>query len=139
MAKRCETFEHTADVGLDASADSLEELFEALAEGLVDVICPREQSEPAQSRRVEARGDDLEVLAVDFLWQVMSAVQFDRQAVASVSVERASQTSLRATLNYEPLDPDKHEIATEVKAVTYHQLKIAKEGEKWVGRVILDL
>ena len=67
------------------------------------------------------------------------AVQFDRQAVASISVERASQTSLRATHNYEPLDPDKHEIATEVKAVTYHQLRIAPEGERWVGRVILDL
>ena len=34
MSKTCTTFDHTADVGLAARADTLAELFEALAEGL---------------------------------------------------------------------------------------------------------
>ena len=33
MAKECRTFEHPSDLGLEATADSLGELFEALGEG----------------------------------------------------------------------------------------------------------
>ena len=28
---------------------------------------------------------------------------------------------------------------TEIKAVTYHQLKVAREGDQWVARVFVDL
>jgi len=139
MAKHCETFDHTADVGLSASADTPGELFEALAEGLADVICPRGQVSPREIREVRVEADDIEALAVDFLWQVMSVIQFDRRAVASVRVVEITDTSVVAELSCEPLDLSRHEIAAEVKAVTYHQLKIAPETPGWVGRVILDL
>ena len=52
MAKHCETFDHTADLGLQARADTLGELFEALAEGLADEICPRRQVRAAAVRAI---------------------------------------------------------------------------------------
>jgi len=139
MARHCETFDHTADVGLDARGDSLGELLEALAEGLCDVVCPRRGVRGADACTVTATAEDVEALAVDFLSEVLWAVQTDHFAVASVRVIAASETSVQAELTGEAYDPDRHEILTEVKAVTYHELRVAREGGGWTGRVILDL
>lgn len=139
MAKHCETFDHTADVGLAAEADTLAELFEALAEGLVDVVCPRGQVAADAVREVSAAAEDVEALAVDFLCEVLAVVQGERFLVAEVRVARADETGVSAALVGEAYDPGRHELATEVKAVTYHQLKIAPCDGGWTGRVILDL
>jgi len=139
MVKQCETFDHTADVGLSASADSQAELFEALAEGLVDLICPRQQVAPVKQFDVQVQAEDIESLVVDFLCRIMVIVQTDLFAVASVTVSQASQGAVRAQLMGEPVDPLRHAFNTEVKAVTYHQLRIAEKGDQWTGRVILDI
>jgi SHS2 domain-containing protein len=139
MSKRCATFDHTADVGLSAQGDTLGELFEALGEGLTDVICAREQVAATEKRMVTVRAEDVEALAVDFLSAVRTAVQTDRFLVADVSVMKIDENAVQADLSGEMYDPDRHELKVEVKAVTYHQLKIVQEGDIWVGRVILDI
>ena len=149
MARHCETFDHTADVGLTAWADSLGELLAALAEGLTDVICSRSEIRPAAVRKLDVDAQDPEALAVDFLSRVLYIFAVDRFLLAEASVKVLSggpgapggggRTAISAELAGETYDPARHEIRTEVKAVTYHQLKIAPEAGRWVGRVILDL
>ena len=139
MAKHCETFDHTADVGLTARADSLGELFEALAEGLAEVICPRSQVSPESVRSASCQAEDVEALAVDFLSEVLGVLQGDHFMVAEVSVSEMSEHSVTAELAGQPYDPTRHEISTEVKAVTYHQLSVTQAGPAWTARVILDL
>lgn len=139
MAKHCETFDHTADVGLSATADSAGELFEALAEGLADYLCPRQTVTAAQRRRIDVAAEDIEALAVDFLSRVLAAFQADHFMIASVRVEGIDGRSVHAELAGETYDPVRHEIHTEVKAVTYYQLRIVRDGDAWVGRVVLDL
>ena len=139
MAKHCETFDHTADVGLAATADSLAELFEALGEGLAEVICPIAQVTPAQTRTVSVQAEDVEALAVDFLTRIVVTIESDLFALAEVAVRDISETRVEADLKGEPYDPSRHEFHTEVKAVTYHQLAVACEDGKWSGRVILDI
>jgi SHS2 domain-containing protein len=165
MTKHCEPFEHPADVGLAARADTLAELYEALAEGLADLICPRATVRPATSRAIEVRAEDAESLAVDFLAAVLSAIQEDRFLVAAVSAEvvppegtrappapdspsapaaagapeQPAAVEVRAVLRGETYDPARHELRIEVKAVTYHQLEVARREGAWHGRVVLDL
>lgn len=139
MAKHCETFDHTADVGLAARADTLGELFEALAEGLADLICPRDRVAPAQKRAVAVQAEDIEALAVDFLSAVRAAIQTGRFVIAAVRVKNIGEGAVEAELVGEPYDPGQHELNVEVKAVTYHELRIAREGAAWLGRVILDV
>lgn len=139
MAKHCETFDHTADVGLAATGDTLGELFEALAEGLAELICPVGQVAAAQVRLVTVRADDLEALAVDFLTRVLVMILAERFPVAQVRVKRIDENIVEAEIVGEPLDAARHEFHTEVKAVTYHQLSIASADGLWRGRVILDI
>ena len=137
--RHCETFEHTADVGLAARADTLAELMAALAEGLSDVICDRSGVRAAQRREVRVEAEDVEALAVDFLSAVLLAFDVDHFLVAEANVSQAGETALVAELAGETYDPSRHELRNEVKAVTYHELRVAREGDQWIARVILDL
>ena len=139
MARHCETFDHTADVGLAARADTLGELMAALAEGLTDVLCERSAVRPAHRRELRVEAEDVEALAVDFLSAVLVAFDVDHFLAAEVNVSAASETTLAAELRGETYDPARHELKDEVKAVTYHQLRVARDGGEWTGRVILDL
>jgi len=139
MSGRCETFDHTADVGLSAHADSPEELLEVLAECMCDQVCPRKNVAPDSEREISVEAPDFEALTVDFLDAVLGAIQIDRFAVASVKVTGVTQTSASAELLGTDLDPRRHEILTEIKAVTYHELEALERGGQWTARVILDL
>jgi len=139
MTKHWETFDHTADVGLAATGDTLAELFEALGEGLCEIICPTGQVAAERTRRIAVRAEDVEALAVDFLSRIMLAIQAEHFVVAAVKVGTISEAAVEAELAGEPFDPARHELRTEVKAVTYHQLRIARQGAHWAGRVILDI
>ena len=139
MAGQCKTFDHTADLGLAARADTLAELFQALAEGLADVICPRAKLRPQAETMITVEAEDREALAVDFLWKVMDTIQADHRMVAAVEVREIDDTHIKAALVCEDYDPARHEVLTEIKAVTYHQLKVAPEGDQWIGRVVLDI
>jgi len=57
----------------------------------------------------------------------------------AVRAVRCDERSAELELLGEPLDPARHEVRTEVKAVTYHALAVARRDGGWAGRVILDL
>ena len=50
-----------------------------------------------------------------------------------------SEYALKARLFYEPYDPDRHAVLQEIKAVTYHQIRVAPVPEGWEARVIFDI
>ena len=39
----------------------------------------------------------------------------------------------------EPLDPARHLLNNEVKAITYHELKVEQTGDGWFAEVIVDI
>lgn len=142
MAKTCTTFDHPADVGLLARGDSVSEVFEALAEGLAGFICTKEQVQVRESRQLSAEAEDIEALVVDFLSAVLRLIQTDHFMVAAAEAtleETDRKHAIQARLVGEPYDPTRHEIHTEVKAITYHMLQVKQDGQQWTGRVILDL
>ena len=141
MASHHEVFEHTADIGLAARADSLAELFEALAEGLSEVICEPTTVQAGERRTLAVAEDepDAEGLLVDFLWQVLALFEHERFLVRAVRVTHVDPARIEAELTGERYDPQRHELLREVKAITWHQLLVAQREDGWEGRVILDL
>lgn len=139
MAKDCWTFEHPADLGLEARADTLAELFEALGEGMAEQMCPRSSVREKRSLPVQAEGDDLGSLAVEFLTALLRAFHLERFLVARVRVGEVTDNKVQAEVAGESYDPRRHEIGVEIKAVTYHQLSVARQGDGWTARVILDI
>ena len=61
---------------------------------------------------------------------------------SDIKVEITSEDDhprLEADCKGEKIDPDKHEIGNDVKAVTYHDFKLTQEGDKWTCYVLLDI
>ena len=137
--KFSETFEHTADIGIRAWGDSRAELYEALAEGLAELICPRALVRASVQHRLSVEAPDGEGLAVAFLGELAAWSQGQRMCVAQVTVESVTDNTLEAQISAEPLDASRHELGAEIKAVTYHALQIRQENDRWVGQVILDI
>jgi SHS2 domain-containing protein len=111
----------------------------ALAEGLADVMCDRAQVAPAEQRRLIVESEDPGALVVDFLSKLLLAFEVDQFLLAEAKVWQCGDTSLSVDLFGEHYDSARHELRNEVKAVTYHELKVGRENDEWVGRVILDL
>ena len=87
---------------------------------------------------VLVRGHALDDLLHDWLTQLHFLFETRRISPARYEI-RIDDEGLRATLYGERLDHARHEVATEVKAITYHQLKVEQTADGWLAEVVLDL
>jgi SHS2 domain-containing protein len=134
-----ETFEHTADLGLRVRAPDLNQLFVEAAQALFSAIVDNlEAVEPKQKIDVGLQGDDLGYLLFDWLNELL--YHFDTEHLLFGKFEvRIENQNLQASARGEPLDPSRHSLAHEVKAITYHGLRVEKEKDGWVAEVIVDI
>ena len=51
----------------------------------------------------------------------------------------ADASGLTAAARGEPIDRRRHEMDMEVKAITYHGLKVQRDGDGWLAEVIVDI
>ena len=59
---------------------------------------------------------------------------------ADLAVEANSDGwCLRGTVRGERYDPNRHELKTLIKAVTYHQLEVRSSKVGWTARVVFDI
>lgn len=134
-----ELFEHTADLGLRVHAPDLNTLFAEAAACLVAAILDNPESiQATTSHTVTIPGSDREMLLFDWLRELLYRFETDHQLVARADVT-VQETGLQATLWGEEFDTTRHIPAHEVKAITYHELKVEPHLTGWLAEVIVDI
>jgi protein archease len=134
-----ETFEHTADLGLRVKAADLPTLFAEAASGLMSVIVANlDEVKPVREMTLEVAGDALDELLFDWLSEVLYAFESEHLLLSEFAIELTG-AGLKATARGEPLDPERHQLEHEVKAITYHGLKVEQTAEGWLAEAILDI
>jgi SHS2 domain-containing protein len=134
-----EIFDHTADLGLRMRAGSLDELFVDAGRALFSVIVANLDAVRAvEEFEFEIEGDRRDDLLFDWLAELLFTFDVRHVLFSGFDVE-VGKNGVKATARGEPVDPDRHELDMEVKAITYHQLKVEREGDGWVAEVIVDL
>ncbi|MCD6275584.1 MAG: archease [Thermoplasmata archaeon] len=131
MEKDYEIFDHTADVGIIVRGRTLEEMFEKAAYAMFDIMIYAEKIEPIRKVKVSISASTLEDLLVDWLSELLYVFSTELFVMGkfNVNIQKDKEFSLKAICWGEPYNREKHGIKTEIKAVTYHQLKIdEKEG-----------
>jgi protein archease len=134
-----EVLEHPADVGFRAFGRTLPELYENSAWALLSIRGELEAIEARQEYPIQATGTDRESLLVNWLNEVLYLVDARQVALRGVRIDRLGEESVESTGLGEARDPERHPLKVIVKAVTWHQLKIARVGERWVAEVYLDI
>jgi SHS2 domain-containing protein len=134
-----ETFDHTADLGLRVRAADLGTLFAEAGLALTSAIVEDPGAvAPARELHVDLPRDDLEYLLFDWLKALLYHFEVDR-LICSRFVVRVGDDGLHAVARGETYDPSRHEPAHEVKAITYHDLKVEKTPDGWLAEVIVDI
>lgn len=134
-----ETFEHTADVGLRIRAADLNGLLEEAARALFAVIVANPEAiQPVQQVEFQLNGTKRDDLLFDWLAELLYTLDTRRMVFSQFEVH-VDDHGLTATARGEPIDRKRHTLAQEVKAITYHGLKVERDGAGWLAEVIVDL
>ena len=134
-----ESFGTTADVGIMAWGETLEELFANAARGMFTLMIEADTVRPAGVLSVEARGMDLPSLLVAWLNELLYRCETEEWAPADVRVVAVGGGHASGELAGEPAEAGRHQFKGVVKAATYHRLECQKDGNRWQARVVFDV
>jgi SHS2 domain-containing protein len=134
-----ETFEHTADLGLRSRAADLNALFAEAGMALFSaVVDDLSTIEPRQQIDIRLTSDDLEYLLFDWLKELLYRFDAEHLLLGRFDV-KVADCGLEAAAWGEPMDLTKHTMLHEVKAITYHGLKVERTTDGWMAEVIVDI
>ena len=131
----------TSDVTFHAWADTLDELFVAAADATLNVMVRVLDSvRPIETRTASLEADGLDLLLRRFLdeqvyWKDVDALLL---RATRVTVD-AAPPRLHAVLAGERVDPARHQLVADVKAVTFHDLRVERTPTAWDAHVTLDV
>lgn len=138
---------HTADIKIRVFGATKAELFEHAVMGMFQVIGPHAEgcsikkemlvcASLPKKHDIELKSADIESLLVDFLSQAWWLSDVYDEAYLDADVQLLSDTHLKAIL---------HGVAitgfdvVEIKAVTYHDLRIEEVGGRWQADIVFDI
>jgi SHS2 domain-containing protein len=134
-----QTFEHTADLGLRVQANDLNALFAEAGKALFSLITPQlDEIELVEEMPITIKGHDVEELLHDWLTELLFTFYVHRRLLKKFEVHITS-SGLTATVYGEKIEPKRHEISLEIKAITWHGLKVEQTHSGWTAEVIVDI
>ncbi|MFQ5864522.1 MAG: archease [bacterium] len=131
--------DHTADAGIKVYGSNFAELFANAALGLFEIIANLDKVNPITERVIQVEATDREALLVSWLSELNYFFLTEHEIYKEFHIDEIIDTKMVARVKGEDLDYDRHEIYTEVKAVTYHMLYIKETARFWEAQVIFDL
>ena len=134
--------DHTADLGIEVDADTLENLFAECLRAQTDCWTRLQRVEQLETRDIDLTAPELSVLLVEFLQETIFLHETEGLVFAAgelAVVEGASGWSVRGEISGERFELARHGLKTLLKAVTYHGLEVRATVDGWQARVIFDI
>ncbi len=132
-----------ADVAFEAWGESLEELCTSAADATMNVMVSELQTiEDHVARPIRIAGPDAEMLLFQLLQELIFYKDAEQELLRIKSIRIRREDSgymLEAEARGERLDPARHDLVVDVKAVTMHRFRVEQTGRGWEASVILDI
>lgn len=138
MSQRFRILPHTTDIRLKIYGQNLKELFLNSTLGLVKLLGIGLDQTAGRKRIVRLKARDAESLLVDWLNEILYIVQTRHFLPACVVITHCDGKKLEAALTGK-YSKGKISLLREIKAATYHNLKILKRGKLFKTEVLFDL
>lgn len=139
MMKQYEIIDHTADIGLRVFGRDLKELFKNSALGMFELIADLKNVKPKTSLGIEVDAVNREELLINWLRELLYQYNTQEILFEKFEIEKITDNRINAKVWGEKFDNQRHNLKTEIKAVTYHELKIEKKTEGWSSQIIFDV
>lgn len=131
--------EHTADTGFEVKAGSLADVFRTAAQALFQLMWEIDGDRAAERVDLEINGIDTQELMVNFLEEFLYLYDARGLVCTRVEINSVADKKLTATAWLQPFDSELDQEILGVKAITYHQMYVGRQGNQWLGRVFLDI
>ncbi len=136
---RYEVIEHTADIGIRAYGANLKELFDNAAYGMFDIIADLEGLKPSTSVKVKLEAQNPEELLVAWLDELIYQFYTKSIIFSKFKISHLTDTKIEAEACGKNIGDRKSRLKMEVKAATYHNIKIKKEDKIYQVEIIFDI
>jgi len=138
-----EEIEHTADIGILASGDTLPELIANLAFGMLHIITEDMDAQKTIKRTIKVESPSLQDLIVGWLSEINYLLTVNHFLATGIEILSIDQTFgnfiISADLYGKNSEPIESSFKTEIKAITYHKLICEKRDDEYIGQVIFDI
>ena len=137
--KPFEVIDHTADIGIIAYGADIKQVFANAALGLFNLMADLDNPKEDIKREIELSAEDVEILLVEWLNELIYISDVEHIIFKRFEINELSSTQLRATCFGEKIKPGQHRLKREIKAATYHMLRLNKENGGYKVQIIFDI
>ena len=131
--------DQTGDAGILVRAENLRQLFERAAWGMFSILTNVAEIRLVEETRIEVRANDLPALMLAWLSELNYRHVTEHRLFGKFGIRNINDRMIVAEVSGEAIDPDRHTIFTEIKAVTFHGLRLEKSDNGWDVQSIFDL
>jgi SHS2 domain-containing protein len=146
LSKAIRVLEDTvlADAAFEASGDTLEEVFEAATQAVIELMADPETVSSDWHQDVVLVEEDVPSLLFEWLSHLVflkdaQSVVFQKAPMTVCYDQTFKRWTLKGTVIGEHINQSRQTLRSDIKAVTKHQYSLAEKDGRWVARVVLDL
>ena len=129
--------EHKADAKFQAFGKTLEEAFSNAALAMFSIMTKTEKIKPKIEKKIVVDGIDQKSLLYNFLEKILFLLDTKNFLLNKIKKIKIEKNKLNAILIGDGINS--YELFGEVKAVTYNEMFIKKEKDKYIVQVVVDL
>jgi SHS2 domain-containing protein len=138
MEKKFEFLEHTADIKFKAFGKTLEEVFENSALAMLNIIYKGKVKEE-KKLKIKANGKDIESLLYNFLEEFLFLFDSENFLLSDVKNIKINEKNLTVEAEVSGDDAKNYKISAHIKAITYHEMFVKKDKNKYAAQVVVDV
>jgi SHS2 domain-containing protein len=132
-----------ADIAFRSWGRDLEETFVSAAEAVMSAMVEDlDAIQPCETRTWSVEHEALDLLLFNFLQELIYYKDAEQLLLRVQRLHLATDIqpyTLQATAVGEPIDPTRHRMRVDVKAVTLHRFSLTQTTHGWETTVILDI
>ena len=130
-----------ADIAFSAEATSLEALLVEGAKATFEAMADLKKIKPKVKKEFRIEADSPEKLFFEWIEHLIFLKDAEYMVFSrfEAKVSEGEKWKLEGRAWGEKIDPKRHELKVDVKAITYHQFKVEKFRSGWRAFVILDI
>ncbi len=131
--------EHTADIGIRVKSSNLASLFKCAGLAIANISSQKQKTRFHKKYRITIRqkAGNVEELFVNWLNELLSLSSAEALIFEDIQINRIGKKLIHAVAIGS--DIRNYRVNTEIKAATYHQLRVKKTGRIWQAEVIFDV
>lgn len=137
--RRYEIVEHTADIGIKAYGKDMKELFSNAAYGMFNIIADLEGLKTTTSVTIKKEAPNYEELLINWLDDLIYNFYTKGIIFSEFNIKELDPKHIEAETRGKHVGDNRSRLKSEVKAATFHDLKIEKSQDGYSVQIIFDV